>query len=252
MFPILQLGPLALQLPGLFLIAGVWLGTLVIDRVADRQGVSAAKLNNVVFYSLLAGILGARLGYALRFLDVYLDDPAGLISLNPVTLSPSAGLVAGLLVALVIGQRQQMPAWRSVDALSPALAVFAIFQSLANLSSGDAFGAASNVPWAIDLWGAARHPSQVYEALAAGGIGLIVWKLSQKKHFPGFLFLTWVSLASVSRLALEAFRGDSVLILGALREAQLVSLVLLLAALSVLHLLAIRASAQGPLARAQF
>ncbi len=43
---------------------------------------------------------------------------------------------------------------------------------LANLASGDAFGAPSSLPWAIELWGAARHPVQIYEAVAAG---LILW-----------------------------------------------------------------------------
>ena len=36
MFPILQLGPLALQVPGLLLLVGLWIGTLVVEREAVR------------------------------------------------------------------------------------------------------------------------------------------------------------------------------------------------------------------------
>ncbi len=32
MYPILQIGPLAIQLPGLLLLAGLWIGTLVAER----------------------------------------------------------------------------------------------------------------------------------------------------------------------------------------------------------------------------
>ena len=68
MFPILQLGPLAIQLPGLFLLAGIWFATWLIDREAPRHRVPGAALNTLVFYGLIAGIIGARLAYVSRYL----------------------------------------------------------------------------------------------------------------------------------------------------------------------------------------
>ncbi|MEX0788582.1 MAG: prolipoprotein diacylglyceryl transferase family protein [Anaerolineales bacterium] len=235
MFPLLQLGPLALRLPGLFLLMGIWVGTSLIDREAPRHNVSGAALNNLVLYALIAGIVGARLGYALRYFQVYAEDPLSLVSLNPNTLSPLEGAVTALVVALVLAQRWRLTLWRSLDALTPCLAVFAIFVGLAHLSSGDAFGAPSSVPWAIELWGAKRHPSQAYEIAAAIFVFLAVWRLRRTPAFPSFLFLSWLTLAAGSRLFLEAFRGDSVIVLSTLRSAQLVSLAVLAAALSALH-----------------
>ena len=52
-------------------------------------------------------------------------------------------------------------------------------------------------------------------------------------------------MAATSRLFLEAFRGDSVITFGLLRAAQLLSLVVLTAAMAGLHLRARRALAQG-------
>ena len=238
MLPILQVGPLAIQLPGLLLLAGVWVGSSVIEKQARRLRLPVAALSNMVFIGLVAGLLGARLWYAARYLSVYMDNPLSLLSLNPTTLAPAEGVLSGLLVALIYGQRKGLPLWATLDALAPRLATFAVAYGFANLASGDAFGAPSDLPWSIDLWGARRHPSQIYEILLAGVIFASIRELGRRSpfSFTGFLFLAWVALAAASRLFLEAFRGDSVIVLGTLRLAQLVSLGVLLGAMLAMHL----------------
>jgi len=231
MFPILQVGPLAIQLPGLLLLAGVWVGSAMIEREAPKHRLSGTTLGSLVFYGLVAGLLGARLGYAVRYWTVYAEDPLGLVSLNPLTLSAAEGVAAALLVGLVLARRHRLPLWPTLDAFAPGLAAFAVFAGLADLSSGNAFGAPTSLPWAIELWGAARHPSQVYALLLALAVFIAVRRFAFRPTFPGFLFLAWLAMTAASRLFLEAFRGDSVIVLGSLRAAQLISLVVLGAAL---------------------
>ena len=104
----------------------------------------------------------------------------------------------------------------------------------------DAFGAPTTVPWAIDLWGASRHPSQIYETIAAALIFLAILRLKSRSFFSGFIFTLWILLTAIGRLFLEAFRGDSVLIFDGLRSAQVVSLALTIVAMLGLHFLARR------------
>ncbi len=236
MLPILQVGPLAVQLPGLFLLAGVWVGVSLMEREARRLKLDSAVLSNMVLIGLVAGVLGARLAYALRFIEVYLDAPLGLISLNPSTLSAPEGALIGLLVAAGYAARRGLPLWPTLDALAPGLATFSIAVGFSHLASGDAFGAESDLPWAIELWGAQRHPSQIYEVVLGGLILFAVLELRGRLSGDGALFLVWVGLSAAGRLFLEAFRGDSVVVFGSLRSAQLVSLVLLALALIGLHL----------------
>jgi phosphatidylglycerol:prolipoprotein diacylglycerol transferase len=238
MMPVLQLGPLAIQLPGLLLLLGVWIGSLTLDREAARRGLSADRLSKLVFFSLIVGLVSARLGYVLRYASAYAADPLAVISLSPQTLSATEGIVGAVLFAWVYGRRAGLSFWPTVDALTPMLAVFAAFLALAHVASGDAFGAPTDVPWAIDLWGARRHPSQIYELVAALAILGAVLALRLRSFFPGALFLLWVSFTAGVRVLLEAWRGDSLIILGGLRAAQLTSLAILLVALAALHVLA--------------
>jgi prolipoprotein diacylglyceryltransferase len=102
-----------------------------------------------------------------------------------------------------------------------------VFVGVAHLSSGDAYGSPSTVPWAIELWGAHRHPTQVYEILLAVLAVLVVWRLRRPETFPGLLFLAWVALAATSQLVVEGFRADSVVVRDGIRMVQLLSLTLL-------------------------
>jgi prolipoprotein diacylglyceryl transferase len=236
MFPILNLGGLAIQTPGLFLLAGIWLGINLIERQARHMNLDGERINNLLFLAFVAGLLGARLAYALRYLQAYLQDPLGLFSLNPSALAPFEGLLIACLAALIYGQRRRLQLWPTLDALTPGLALFAIFLGLAHFASGDAFGAPGQVPWTIELWGAQRHPSQIYEILAAALILILIWRGRSLKAPAGTLFLGWLGLSAAARLFLEAFRGDSLIVFETLRAAQLVSLGLLLVCLWALHL----------------
>ncbi len=227
MFPLLRLGPFILPLASLSFLAGLWIGLSLIEREAARLKLDVSALSNAMYYSLLAGVIGARAGYALEFPAVYSSNPLSLLSLSPTTLSPSAGLVVGLIAFAIFVQRKALPLRPTLDAIAPGLALFLAFVGLAHIFSGDAYGATSSVPWAIRLWNEYRHPSQFYETFIALTIFLIIRERFPRREGAGLNFLLTVALASASRVFLEAFRGDSIFLPGGFREAQVIALVIL-------------------------
>jgi prolipoprotein diacylglyceryl transferase len=238
MYPILQIGPLAIQLPGLLLLAGLWIGTQLAERGTARNKLDPLWISNMIFNALAAGVIGARLGYALKYLDLYLSEPLNLLALNLNTLSTMEGIAVGLIAAMIYAQRKGLSLLPTIDTLTPGLSVFAIFVALAHLSSGDAFGAPTTVPWSIEIWGADRHPTQIYELLIAMGITLVILQIRKARFFSGFSFTLFVALSAISRLFLEGFRGDSLIVFGSIRGAQLISFVVMIFALIALRVLA--------------
>ena len=227
MFPYLRLGPFILPMASLALLAGLWLGLPLIEREAARLKINASMLSNVIFYSLLAGLVGARVGYALEFSSTYLANPLSLLALTPTTLSPSAGLVVGLIAFVIFIQRKGLPIGPTLDAIAPGLAMFMVFVGLAHILSGDAFGAPTNLPWAIRLWNEYRHPSQFYETFIALTIFLVIRERFPKPEGAGLNFLLTIALSSASRVFLESFRGDSIFWPGGFRAAQVIALVIM-------------------------
>jgi len=233
MLPTLQVGPAALPTSGLVLLVGLWLGLTLTERFAPLRQVSAGQVYNLFMTALLAGLIGGRLAYALRYPAAFAQSPLSLISPNPGLFSLTDGLIVALLAAWIYAYRKQMPLWAALDAFTPFFMVLLIAVGLAHTASGAAFGSETTLPWGIELWGAARHPSQIYETLAAAAILLVLW--SQRKAVadlpPGAYFLAFVSLSAAARLFLEAFRGDSLLLPGGLRLAQIVAWLVLAASL---------------------
>ena len=232
MFPVIQLGPLSIQARGLILLAAFWLSAEAAERSAKRLGLRGDVVYSLAFIAAAAGLIGARLGYVLEHWSAYQSDLGAIVALNFNTLSPLAGVVTGVIAAYLYARRKGVANRKLLDALTPGFIVFAAGLALADLASGDAYGSPSSLPWTIELWGAARHPAQVYQLIAVIVIGLIV--LRTRRAFDGMWFGLFVVLYAGSRLFIEAFRGDSETI-GGVRTAQLWSLIVLLAMLAVLR-----------------
>lgn len=214
----------------ILLVAALWVGMMLAEKRSERHGISKEMLNNLVYYSLFGYILGGRLLYALANFSVFLQSPLSLFSLNFDLFDPLAGLVTAVLVGLVYGSRKKLSLWHTLDALTPLFAVLAVGLALSHLVAGTAFGSPTELPWGIEQWNATRHPSQIYELVAA--LLILVWIWFWKSDPPpGRLFLIFSASTAAARLFLEAFRGDSTLVLGGLRLAQILAWVVLALAL---------------------
>lgn len=203
----------------ILIVLAMWIGLTLAEKRTDRHGVSKEQLNNLTFNSLIAYVLGGRLLFALFNLSAFAQSPLSIFSPNPDLFDPTGGLVVAILVGFIYGQRQKLQLWGTLDALTPIFAMLAIGLSLAHLAAGTAFGSPTTLPWGIDLWNATRHPSQIYELLAS--LLIFGWLWLRKTDSPsGLLFLAFAALTASARLFLEAFRGDSTLVFGEFRVAQ--------------------------------
>ncbi|MGH2581635.1 MAG: prolipoprotein diacylglyceryl transferase [Anaerolineales bacterium] len=238
MFPVAQVGPFAVQMPGLILLGGLWIGLYLSEQALPRRrnAITAAQLNNLVFTALLVGLIGARLGYVFRFPSAFAQSPLSLISLNPDLLEPWIGLFTAAIAAVVYGQRNGLTLLPTLDALTPLLAAFSIVWHLSQLASGAGYGLPSDLPWAINLLGANRHPTQIYDALASLVILAIIW--SRRKQFettPGQTFFAFVVLSAGARLLLDAFDAAGPALATGWRVSQIAAWAILFAGLLFLR-----------------
>jgi phosphatidylglycerol:prolipoprotein diacylglycerol transferase len=215
----------------ILLVAALWVGLALAEKRSERHGISKEALNNIVYYGLFGYILGGRLLYALSNLSVFAQSPLSLFSINLDLFDPIAALVTAALVELIYGSRQKLPFWAALDALTPLFAILAVGLALSHLAAGTAFGSPTNLPWGMELWNATRHPTQIYGLIAALLIFAWVWRRKVDAR-SGSTFLAFAALTAAARLFLEAFRGDSILIFGGLRLAQVAAWIVLAGALA--------------------
>lgn len=231
MFPFLRIGPFLVQMPGLALLAGLWVSTTLIEKEALRLKLNPSVILSMIFYGLLGSLTGARLIYAIQHLSVYLLNPLSLFSLNMSTLNLRWGIIIGAIITYLFGRRQNLPLRPTLDALAPGLAIIMIAVGLANILSGNAYGSPTHLPWAIPLWGDYRHPTQFYETVAALAI-FILWKtMSTESQGSGIRFLQVVAFSAGAHIFLEAFRGNSLIWPGGYRAVQVIGLIILAVAI---------------------
>lgn len=229
MLPVIHIGPLALPAPQLILLLGFWIGLELTVKLAPTYRIEPGKLYNLVLVALLAGLIGARLAYAAHYPAAFRENPASLLALRPDMLDTSGGWLTAILAGLTYGTYRKTLSWSMLDALTTLLAVLGIVAGLAHLASGDAFGAPAQLPWAIDLLGEKRHPSQIYEILAALIVAVIIWP---RKHIStqfiqpgqeGLRMWAFLALSAVAQIMLETFRGDSILLWNTFRLVQILA-----------------------------
>ena len=228
MFPILNIGPLSVAAPGLILLLGTWIGLTLAERLAPRFNVESKTLSDIIFVALVAGIIGARLSYAAQSIQAFLENPLSLVSLTPGMFDPLGGFVIAAAAAFFYGKRKKLPLGPTLDALTPFLAVLVIALGFSHLSSGDAFGTPTDLPWGIFLWKAQRHPTQIYEILAGiMSLGFVWTQAGKSSKGEGRTFAAFTAFNAGAQLFIHGFRGDSTIIANGFRLEQVIALVIL-------------------------
>jgi len=239
MFPIINIGPLAVLAAGLILLLSFFIGSWLAARFSAGLGTNTEVLENSILLGLIAGLLGARIGFLLRNPAVFVNNPLSLVSLTPSMLDASFGVLVGVLSAMILAQKKHLPLWPTLDALTPFFLLIFAGVHLANYANGNAFGIPTELPWGVQLWNATRHPVQLYALLLAGA--LFAWLLIQTRLLKttgfqrsGVLFSVILGGMAIITLFIRSFIAEKIL-LGAIDFNQAVSFSVLLASLGLIY-----------------
>lgn len=94
---VLTVGPLAIPLSLLLLVAVAAVSLVIGKRVGQRLGVDA---ETTLLQALLIGLVIARLGFVYEFRTAYFDAPLSILDLRDGGWSPVAGFVGAWLFAI--------------------------------------------------------------------------------------------------------------------------------------------------------
>jgi phosphatidylglycerol:prolipoprotein diacylglycerol transferase len=161
------------------------------NRIATRRawwGWSKQDVSDVLFYGMLAVIIGGRVGYMLFYsFDSLLKDPLSLFKVWDGGMSFHGGLLGVILAMGWFARTRRKTFWQVADFVAPMIPLGLALGRLGNFIGGELWGRLTDVQWAMifakstgldprdtatlnELWrsGAldhmARHPSQLYQA----------------------------------------------------------------------------------------
>ena len=186
-------------------------------RRARTIGVETDALADLIFYTSIMAMVGARLVYVLQ-------TPELMGSWRDVINLRAGGLVfyGSLLVGIPFGswymRRRKMPFLATWDVFATAMPIGHAITRVGCLMAGCCYGLPSDAPWAVtytNLDGVAPlnialHPVQLYEAgwlLVVGIITNIAWS---RKKFDGQIMALYLMAYAGLRYFIETFRGDTI------------------------------------------
>lgn len=222
--PVLQLGPITVQTYPLALVVAAWVALAVGAWTARRTGLDGDHIYNAGLYGLIAGVVAGRLGHVVAYWPAYRSQLIEIVGINTGAFLLWPALLAGAAAIALYVHRRRLPWRRMLDALAPGVLVGVAIAAIGALLAGRMLGAPSGVPWAVHLWGVARHPSQVYEGVAALVTAGLTLRMVSRGSREGTAALVAIMGYGLSRWLLEPFRAESQTILGGLRTAQVLGL----------------------------
>ena len=176
------LGPIKMRWYGLMYLAGFAAAWLLARHRAAKPTFSWTReqADDLIIYAALGLIIGARVGYILFYgLDRVLANPLSLLRLLEGGMSFHGGLVGVMLAVWLLGRRQERAYWDMTDFVVPLCPSGLFAGRVGNFINGELWGKTTDVPWAFDIDGVGRHPSQLYEAFLEGLVLFaIVWIFS--------------------------------------------------------------------------
>jgi len=205
----------------------------------------------MVFAALIGGLIGARLYWVLGHTSQVSDDFAGNV-FGGSGLVWYGGALGGAAGVLLWAYRKGTLNVHLLDLCSPALAMgYAVGRVGCQVSGDGDYGDATDLPWGMAYPDGVVpttevvHPTPIYETLAMGFGGWLLWRLRDDLR-AGVLFAWYLVLAGSERFLVEFVRRNDAVLAG-LTEAQLFSLVMAGAGATLL----VRAARSGGLRRSR-
>ncbi len=200
---ILNLFGFSLRWYGLLFACAFLAGFQVVAYLFKKEGRPAEQADQLLLYSMVATVVGARAGHYFFYeFSELLDDPFDFfyhMIKPPYAGLASHGAAIGLFIAfyLYVRKYKDQKYLYVTDRIVPAVALGGFFIRLGNLMNSEIIGKPTNVAWAfrfpenpeyrqkaIDLiYQTPRHPSQLYESLSCLALFvLLMWIWSLKKQ----------------------------------------------------------------------
>lgn len=176
-------------------------------------------------YTIIGGVIGARIGYVLINLGDFAGDPVRILTIwKDAGLTYYGALAGGAIVAWLYGRLRGWNLGVIADAAAPSLALGYAIAMIGTLLYGLNYGRPTPLPWAITLFGQPRHPTQLYLMVASLLIFAVLMSGAGTARAPGRLFWEYLMLYGLVRAVIETFM-DSPRVLGPLTLAQVASII---------------------------
>jgi len=245
--------PFHIYFYGILIMLGVVAATVFAYYEAKRRKLDPEVILDMLFWAVLAGIIGARIWHILTpppsmveqgiTTKYYLTHPLDMLNIRAGGLGIPGAVIGGALAVWIYCRNKKLSFLTWADVIVPGLALAQAIGRWGNFFNQEVYGKPTNLPWKIYIDPLRRvsgyenyeyfHPLFLYESLynlLCMGIMIFLGRRFSKWLKEGDLFLVYLILYPVGRFFLDFLRLDASEIGGINANQTFMAIVALIAA----------------------
>lgn len=235
----INLGFIQIHYYSITMLLGLIIGSKIILKECKKQNIDEKQVEDIIFYSILFGIIGARLYYVIFEFNQYKNNIIDIFKVWQGGLAIHGGIIAGLLVIIFFTKKYKINLLKLLDITVVGLIIGQAIGRWGNFFNQEAHGPKVDLEvlqnlklpqFIIDGMNIGNyyyHPTFLYESIWCI-LGFIVLLLIRKIKYIKLgqctsFYLVWYG---IGRFLIESLRTDS-LYLGNIKVAQFISILMI-------------------------
>ncbi|UBH13693.1 prolipoprotein diacylglyceryl transferase [Macrococcus armenti] len=229
---------------GIIIACGILIGYIIAQKETERKHFKDDTLIDIVMWSIVSGIICARIYYVAFKWDYYYNHVSEIPLIMNGGIAIHGGLIGAIGMAYLLCRRKNISFFQLGDIAAPSIILGQAIGRWGNFMNQEAHGGevtrqfleSLHLPEFIinqmNIDGTYYHPTFLYESVWSI-IGFIILLLLRNHLKIGQTFLLYGIWYSIGRFFVEGLRTDSLMLTNHLRIAQVISIVIMLVAAAV-------------------
>lgn len=229
---------------GIIIAFGILIGYIIAQKETERKHFKDDTLIDIVMWSIVSGIICARIYYIAFKWDYYYNHVSEIPLIMNGGIAIHGGLIGAIGMAYFLCRRKNISFFQLGDIAAPSIILGQAIGRWGNFMNQEAHGGevtrqfleSLHLPEFIinqmNIDGTYYHPTFLYESVWSI-IGFIILLLLRNHLKIGQTFLLYGIWYSIGRFFVEGLRTDSLMLTNHFRIAQVISIVIMLVAVAV-------------------
>lgn len=237
---LLQIGNIKIYYYSVMILTGVILGSLLVIKESKRFNISKNKTTDMLFYTMIFGIIGARLYYVLFNINYYSKNIIDILKVWEGGLAIHGGIIAGSLYIIYYTKKNNINTLKMFDICAPGILIGQAIGRWGNFFNGEAHGPLTSLEHlqklhipnfiikGMNINGNYYIPAFFYESLICIICLIIILLIRRTRIIKNgnitSIYLIWYG---IGRFIIESYRTDS-LMMNTLKQAQIISIIMII------------------------
>jgi phosphatidylglycerol:prolipoprotein diacylglycerol transferase len=207
-FTTFNLGPVVIQVWGLFVAIGILFGAYVATQMAKKRGLDDVLIWDMVFWVIIAAFVGARIIHVIYEPAYYIASPMEIFKIWKGGLSIMGGFLGAGICGVLYLRKKQVDVYKYVDTAVFGLPLGLFVGRIGCFFIHDHPGIMTDFVGGVQYVDGTRHDHGLYLSLNGLCLFLFFLYLAKKKVGTGVYLITFLIWYGIVRFALDFLRAN--------------------------------------------